>query len=123
MAFMPFITILQSMLDLLLHIFLCLPPLYCAIIGSLYFTGWLTQWSIWMDCEITSIGFDNAGKGETCFQVNLDRANETIFPLKSSGSIVSARVGLGAVVIALYATYTVLAALALKKNRSGKQTR
>lgn len=76
-----------------------------------------------MDCEVSGIGFDNAGKGETCFQVNLRHALNSYIPSKSSGGIVNARVGLGAIVIALYVAYGVMAALTiLRRKRGGKGT-
>ncbi|KAL8720128.1 MAG: hypothetical protein Q9225_002973 [Loekoesia sp. 1 TL-2023] len=120
-AFMPFFTILQSILDLSLHFLISLHPLYSLVISSLYFIGWLVQWSIWMHCEISGIGFDNAGKGETCFQVNLDHRKDSMIPFRSSEGVVNGRVGVGAVVTALYAVYTVMAALAVMRNRQGSR--
>lgn len=121
--FMPFFTILQALTDLALHFYLSLHPIYALVVSSIYFIGWLTQWSIWMDCEVSGIGFDNAGKGETCFQVNLRHALNSYIPSKSSGGIVNARVGLGAIVIALYVAYGVMAALTiLRRKRGGKGT-
>ncbi|KAI4141822.1 MAG: hypothetical protein L6R39_005173 [Caloplaca ligustica] len=66
-AFMPFFSMIQSMLDLTLHFLVSLHPIYSVVISGIYFIGWLTQWAIWMNCEISGIGFDNAGQGETCF--------------------------------------------------------
>lgn len=82
-------------------------------------TGWLVQWSIWTHCEISGIGFDNAGRGETCWQVNLDHRKNSMIPLRSSQGVVNGRVGLGAVVIALYVAYFTLALLAVMRNRRG----
>ncbi|KAL8776185.1 MAG: hypothetical protein Q9213_008361 [Squamulea squamosa] len=118
-AFMPFFTILQSILDLSLHFLVSLHPIYSLAISSVYFIGWLVQWSIWMHCEISGIGFDNAGKGETCWQVNLDHRKGSRVPFRSSEGVVNGRVGLGAVVVALYAVYAVLALLAVLRNRRG----
>ncbi|KAI4186160.1 MAG: hypothetical protein L6R41_003652 [Letrouitia leprolyta] len=119
--FMPFFTILQSATDLLLHLYLSSPlqPIYALVVSTIYFIGWLTQWSIWMNCEVSGIGFDNAGKGGTCFQVNLNHAPNSYVPSKSSHGVVSARVGLGAVIIALYAAYGVMAALAVSRRNKG----
>ncbi|KAL8655310.1 MAG: hypothetical protein Q9226_003094 [Calogaya cf. arnoldii] len=118
-AFMPFFTILQSGLDLSLYFLISLHPLYSLAISSLYFIGWLVQWSIWMHCEITSIGSSNAGKGETCWQVNLDHRQNSKIPFRSSEGVVNGRVVLGAVVIALYVAYFVMALLAVMRNRRG----
>ncbi|KAI4193893.1 MAG: hypothetical protein LQ350_008090 [Teloschistes chrysophthalmus] len=118
-AFMPFFTILQSILNLTLHFLYSLHPIYSLAISSVYFIGWLVQWSIWMHCEISGIGFENAGKGETCWQVNIDHRKDGTIPLRSSQGVVNGRVGLGAVVIALYAVYAVLAAMAVFRNRRG----
>ena len=68
-----------------------------------------------MDCEITAIGFDNSGG--TCFQVDLDHKPHSEVPTKSSEAIVNARVGVGFIVVSLYAAYLVFASLALSKNR------
>ncbi|KAI4218314.1 MAG: hypothetical protein LQ349_008767 [Xanthoria aureola] len=118
-TFMPFFTILQSGLDLSLHFLISLHPIYSLAISSVYFIGWLVQWSIWMHCEISGIGFDNAGRGETCWQVNLDHRKNSMIPLRSSQGVVNGRVGLGAVVIALYVAYFTLALLAVMRNRRG----
>ncbi|KAL8934639.1 MAG: hypothetical protein Q9216_005804 [Gyalolechia sp. 2 TL-2023] len=121
--FMPFFTILQSLADLALHFYLSLHPVYALVVATIYFIGWLTQWSIWMNCEVSGLGFDNAGKGETCFQVNLRHAPSSYVPSKSSDGIVHARVGLGAIVIALYVAYGVMAALAVARKRRGGKGR
>ncbi|KAL8644309.1 MAG: hypothetical protein Q9210_007317 [Variospora velana] len=121
--FMPFFTILQSLVDLALHFYLSLHPIYALVISAIYFIGWLSQWSIWMNCEVTSIGFDNGGKGETCFQINLKHAENSTVPSKSSEGVVNARVGLGFVVIALYVAYGVMAALAVARKRRGGKGR
>ncbi|KAI4258264.1 MAG: hypothetical protein L6R42_005206, partial [Xanthoria sp. 1 TBL-2021] len=118
-TFMPFFTILQSGLDLSLHFLISLHPIYSLAISSVYFIGWLVQWSIWMHCEISGIGFDNAGKGETCWQVNLDHRKYSMVPMRSSEGVVNGRVGLGAVVIALYVAYFAMALLAVLRNRRG----
>lgn len=116
---MPFFTILQSLADLALHFYMTLHPLYALVVAAIYALGWLVQWSIWMNCEVTEIGFDNAGTGGTCFQVNLKHARGSTVPEKSSMAVVNARVGLGAVVLALYLAYVVLAALAIARKRRG----
>lgn len=72
-----------------------------------------------MHCEISGIGFDDAGKGETCFQVNLDHRSGSMIPLRSSEGVVNGRVGVGAVVATLYAIYAVMAALAVRRNTHG----
>ena len=72
-----------------------------------------------MHCEISGIGFDNAGRGETCWQVNLDHRKNSMIPLRSSQGVVNGRVGLSAVVIALYVAYFTLALLAVLRNRRG----
>ncbi|KAI4089854.1 MAG: hypothetical protein LQ344_005113 [Seirophora lacunosa] len=117
--FMPFFTILQSLADLALHFYMTLHPLYALVVAAIYALGWLVQWSIWMNCEVSEIGFDNAGTGGTCFQVNLKHAPGSTVPEKSSMAVVNARVGLGAVVLALYLAYVVLAALAIARKRRG----
>ncbi|KAL8903870.1 MAG: hypothetical protein Q9207_003641 [Kuettlingeria erythrocarpa] len=117
--FMPFFTMLQSLVDLAFHYYLSLHPIYALVVSATYFIGWLVQWSIWMDCEVSGIGFENAGKGETCFQVNLAHGPKSRVPSKSSEGIVNARVGLGAIVIALYVAYGVMAALAVARIRRG----
>ncbi|KAL8663673.1 MAG: hypothetical protein Q9202_003619 [Teloschistes flavicans] len=120
-TFMPFFTILQSILNLLLLTLYSLHPIYSLAISSVYFVGWLIQWSIWMNCEISGIGFDNAGEGETCWQVNIDHRKDSMIPLRTSEGVVNGRVGLGAVVIALFGVYAALAALALvRKQRGGR---
>ncbi|KAL8851477.1 MAG: hypothetical protein Q9221_003577 [Calogaya cf. arnoldii] len=118
-AFMPFFSILQAGLDLSLYFLISLHPVYSLAISSIYSIGWLVQWSIWMHCEISGIGFDNAGKGETCWQVNLDHRQNSMIPFRSSEGVVNGRVGLGAVVIALYVAYFVMALLAVLRNRRG----
>ena len=42
-----------------------------------------------MHCEISGLGFDNAGKGETCFQVNLDHPKGSMVPMRSSERVVN----------------------------------
>ncbi|KAL8924717.1 MAG: hypothetical protein Q9208_003907 [Pyrenodesmia sp. 3 TL-2023] len=120
---MPFLTIIQSLLDLAFHFCLALHPLYALVVSAIYFIGWLVQWSIWMHCEVSGIGFDNAGKGETCFQINLDHAPNSTVPSKSSEGVVNARAGLGAVVMALYVAYGLMAALAVVRNKRGGKGR
>ncbi|KAI4115203.1 MAG: hypothetical protein LQ338_007893 [Usnochroma carphineum] len=120
-AFMPFFSMIQSMLDLSLHFLVGLHPIYSLVISIIYFSGWLTQWTIWMDCEITGIGFEN--DGDRCFQVKLDHRLYSMVPSRSSDGIVNGRVGLGAIIIALYVAYGVLAALALTRNRRGQRLR
>ncbi|KAL9630913.1 MAG: hypothetical protein Q9204_004481 [Flavoplaca sp. TL-2023a] len=114
---MPFFSILQSGLDLSLHFLISLHPVYSLVISILYFSGWLTQWTIWMNCEITAIGFDNAGEGDTCWQVNLEHRQYSEVPILSSEAIVDGRLGLGGVAIALYAAYAVMALMAVLRNR------
>ena len=114
---MPFFSVLHSILDLTLHFLIALNPVYSLAVGSIYFIGWLVQWSLWMHCEISGIGFDNAGKGETCFQVNLDHAKGSMTPMRSSRGVVNGRVGVGFIVVVLYAVDAVAAALAVARNR------
>ncbi|KAL8976986.1 MAG: hypothetical protein Q9177_006728 [Variospora cf. flavescens] len=121
--FMPFFTILQSLVDLALHFYLSLHPIYALVISVIYFTGWLTQWTIWMDCEITTIGFYNGPYPGACFQVNLEHAENSTVPSKSSEGVVDARVGLGFVVLALYIAYGVMAALAVARKRKAAKGR
>ncbi|KAL9627992.1 MAG: hypothetical protein Q9204_006191 [Flavoplaca sp. TL-2023a] len=118
-AFMPFFSILQSGLDLSLHYLLSLHPIYSLAISSVYSIGWLVQWSLWLHCEISSIGFDNAGRGETCWQVNLDHRENSMVPFRSSEGVVNGRFGLGTVVIALYLAYWTLSLMAVLRNRRG----
>ncbi|KAL8641994.1 MAG: hypothetical protein Q9228_001261 [Teloschistes exilis] len=116
---MPFFTILQSIVNLLLQFLYSLHPIYSLAISSVYFIGWLVQWSIWMHCEISGIGFEDAGKGETCWQVNIDHRKDGMIPLRSSEGVVNGRAALGAVVIALYGVYAVLAGMAMLRNHRG----
>ncbi|KAL8966311.1 MAG: hypothetical protein Q9183_003426 [Haloplaca sp. 2 TL-2023] len=89
------------------------------VVAAVYFIGWLAQWSIWMNCEISGIGFENGGKGETCWQINIDHRQQSYVPLLSSEGIVNARVGLGAIVMVLYAVYAVLSVLTVVKAKRG----
>ena len=114
---MPFFTILHTILDLIFYFLASLHPVYSLVISSVYFSGLLTQWSIWMDCEVSGIGFENACA--VCFQAHLDRRTDSMIPFRSSEGIVNGRVGLGGVIIALYALYAVLAALTVLRNRRG----
>ncbi|KAL8840464.1 MAG: hypothetical protein Q9170_001340 [Blastenia crenularia] len=118
-SFMPFFTLLQPMFDLALRFLSILHPLYSLAISIVYFIGSLVQWSIWMNCEISGIGFDNAGKGETCFQVNLDHAPFSMVPSRSFQGVVNGILGLGVIILALYAAYGGLEALAVMRNRRG----
>ncbi|KAL8856065.1 MAG: hypothetical protein Q9178_007321 [Gyalolechia marmorata] len=113
-TFMPFFTILQSGLDLVLYFLVSIHPLYSLVISTLYFVGWLTQWTLWMDCEISGIGFDNH---EMCWQNDLDHRKYSQVPILSSEAIVDGRVGLGAVVIALYGAYFIMALMTVLRNR------
>ena len=70
-----------------------------------------------MHCEISGIGFDNAGKGETCFQVNLDHREDSMIPMRCSERVVNGRVGVGFLVVILYAVYATMAAVAVARNR------
>ena len=70
-----------------------------------------------MHCEISGIGFDNAGKGKTCFQVDLGHRKNSMIPMRSSEGVVNGRVGIGFIVIVLYAAYAIMAALAVVRNR------
>ena len=70
-----------------------------------------------MHCEITSIGFDNS---EMCWQFDLDHRQYSQVPILSSEAIVDGRVGLGAVVIALYVAYFIMALMAVLRNRRGR---
>ncbi|KAL9018161.1 MAG: hypothetical protein Q9185_004523 [Variospora sp. 1 TL-2023] len=121
--FMPFLTILQSLVDLALHFCFSLHPIYALVISVIYFTGWLSQWTIWMDCEITTIGFYNGGELENCFMINLEHAENSTVPSKSSKGVVDARVGLGFIVLALYIAYGVMAALAVARKRKAAKGR
>lgn len=85
--------------------------------ANLFSSGWLVQWSVWLHCEISSIGFDNAGRGETCFQVNLEHRQYSMVPIKSSEGVVNGRFGLGTVVIALYLASWTMSLMALLRNR------
>ncbi|KAL8919113.1 MAG: hypothetical protein Q9172_005143 [Xanthocarpia lactea] len=118
-TFMPFFSILQSGLDLSFHYLISLHPIYSLAISSVYSIGWLVQWSLWLHCEISSIGFDNAGKGETCWQVNLDHRENSTVPFRSSEGVVNGRFGLGTVVIALYLAYWTMSLMAVLRNRRG----
>ena len=76
-----------------------------------------------MHCEISGIGFDNAGKGETCFQVNLDHRKDSMIPMRSSERVVNGRVGVGFLAVVLYAVYATMAGVAVARNRrSGGKT-
>lgn len=120
---MPFFTILQSLVDLALHFYFSLHPIYALVISVIYSTGWLSQWIIWMDCEITTIGFFNGGEPDNCFMRNLERAEYSTLPSKASFEVVEARVGLGFVVLALYIAYGVMAALAVARKRKAAKGR
>lgn len=85
--------------------------------ANLFLSGWLVQWSVWLHCEISSIGFDNAGRGETCWQVNLEHRQYSMVPFRSSEGIVNGRFGLGTVVIALYLVYSTMSLMAVLRNR------
>ena len=69
-----------------------------------------------MHCEITAIGFDNS---EMCWQFDLDHRKYSEVPILSSEAIVDGRVGVGAVVIALYVAYFIMALMAVLRNRRG----
>ncbi|KAL9598715.1 MAG: hypothetical protein Q9219_004328 [cf. Caloplaca sp. 3 TL-2023] len=110
-TFMPFFTMLQSLIDLAAHAFSTLHPIYWIVVSSIYFVGWLGQWNIWMDCEITGIGFEN-DSGQ-CFQARLNHAERSMIPSQSSAALVKGRMGLGGVLVGLYAAYLVLSILYL----------
>ena len=69
-----------------------------------------------MHCEITAIGFDNS---EMCWQFDLGHRKYSEVPILSSEAIVDGRVGVGAVVIALYVAYFIMALMAVLRNRRG----
>ncbi|KAL8967330.1 MAG: hypothetical protein Q9197_005487 [Variospora fuerteventurae] len=121
--FMPFFTILQSLFDLVLHFCFSLHPIYALVISVIYFTGWLTQWAMWMNCEISAIGTDNGHDLNVCFQADLEGAGYSTLPSKSSFEVVDARVGLGFIVFALYIAYGVMAALAVARKRKAAKGR
>jgi hypothetical protein len=114
-ATMPFLSIIHSIADLGLSQTKRLSPVYVVTASSIFFVGWLTQWTIWMDCEVTGIGFGN--DSSACFQRDLDHIEPGLIPTKSSEAVVNARAGVGFLVLFLYGSYMVCAALALHKNR------
>ncbi|KAL8944831.1 MAG: hypothetical protein Q9211_000438 [Gyalolechia sp. 1 TL-2023] len=121
-AFMPFFSMLQSVLDLSFYYLVSLYPIYSLAISSVYFLGWLVQWSLWIHCERSGVGFENAGRGETCWQVNLDRPENSYVPFRSSEGVVNGRIGMGTVVVVLYLAYWVMSLMAVLRNRRGSAT-
>ncbi|KAL8871143.1 MAG: hypothetical protein Q9174_002964 [Haloplaca sp. 1 TL-2023] len=114
---MPFFSILQSALILSLEFLTSVQPIYHLTISVIFLSGWLVQWSFWLHCEITSIGFDNAGEGEICWQVNLDHRKNSMVPSQSSEGAVNGRFACGTVVIALYLAYFVTSLVAVVRGR------
>ncbi|KAL9026401.1 MAG: hypothetical protein Q9196_004927 [Gyalolechia fulgens] len=121
-AFMPFFSMLQSVLDLSFYYLVSLYPIYSLAISSVYFLGWLVQWSLWIHCESSGVGSENAGQGETCWQVNLDRPENSYVPFRSSEGVVNGRIGMGTVVIVFYLAYWVMSLMAVLRNRRGSAT-
>lgn len=70
-----------------------------------------------MHCEITTVGLYSS---DMCWQYRLRQSKFTDVPAYSSEAMVNGRVGLGAVVIALYVAYFIMALMAvLRKHRHG----
>ncbi|KAL8869923.1 MAG: hypothetical protein Q9174_003909 [Haloplaca sp. 1 TL-2023] len=112
---MPFFSILQSALDLSLEFLTSVQPTYPLTISGIYLTGWLIQWSFWLDCEFTGIGFENGH--EICWHVDLDHRKYSMVPSQSSEGVVNGRFSLGTVVITLYLAYFVTSLRAVLRGR------
>ena len=60
---MPLLTIIHMIIDLALHLFVALNPLW-ALVGSVPFTvGWAVQVGFWTQCDIASALEVNGGLG------------------------------------------------------------
>ncbi|KAI9679796.1 MAG: hypothetical protein M1817_004810 [Caeruleum heppii] len=119
-ATMPVLSILHALADSLLYYLGLVSPL-CSLVSSIVFaSGWLAQWTLWMDCEITAIGAQNSNYA--CFQADLKPDPSSFYrPLGVSKAIVDARAGFGGIVLGLYLIILGCAAAAVHKNRMARK--
>lgn len=115
-ATMPFLSILHAIADIMLYFAASVSPLHSLVLSIVFSIGWLAQWTLWMDCEITTIGSQNSNAA--CFQNDFEPSSSSSFlPQGVSAASRDARVGCGGVVLAFYLITLGCAAVAVHQNR------
>lgn len=117
---MPFLSILLSLCDLTMQYLHLFQPIYVIAASGVFAIGWIAQWAVWMDCEVSGLALDN-GSGK-CPQRNLQTTDvHGNNGLAVGNSVVQGRIATGFLVATLHVAAVGFAAIALHKARLGKR--
>ncbi len=118
---MPFITLFWAALDIGLASVASLSPVHALISSIFLLCGWITQFSIWMQCEMTAPNVDESFSGsEWCPNAQLSDHGSTL--KSTTGDIGTARAFIGLVVAVGAFVYMVLAAVSVARGRKVART-
>ncbi|KAI9679795.1 MAG: hypothetical protein M1817_004809 [Caeruleum heppii] len=119
-ATMPFLSILHSIANGILYLLSLLSPTYSLISSVIFIVGWLVQWVLWMDCEISGLGAQN--DQHVCFRTDYMWSREVFYvPDTGSPTVALGKMGAGLLVLVLYLTLLGCAAAAVHKNRMARK--
>lgn len=117
---MPFLSILHSVVDMALYHCAILPPVYAVVASVMFGLGWLTQVSIWAQCDNPM--YENGG--DLCFQRELALRTEGAGAGYLEGVSVpamGARLILGCLVAIMYFVLLAFAAASIHKRRKQRR--
>ena len=124
-ATMPFLSVLHAFIDLLLRCLSMFSPIYALIASVVFICGWLTQWSIWVNCEASTLGLEYGNCPQKRLQY-LDRnegqqrkrdSYKGPPPVGIDGAKSDARIAFGFLVIVSYLVVMAWAAVKIHRTR------
>ena len=113
---MPFLNICHPLIDLILYKWNLLRPHYVAMVSTLFTIGWITQWAIWVDCELS-----DASEGSSmCLKQSF-----TFLEVTLQGQyqvLAQTRIAFGVITTVLYSSAACLAVIAIRLSKAGRHT-
>lgn len=113
---MPFITLVWAAIDTFYALTPALSPVHALISSIVLLCGWLVQFSVWMQCELTAPNINESfASSSWCPTSNLSNVSTPQY--YAADNTAAAKTFIGLVVLVGAFVYMVLAAVVLGRNR------
>ena len=120
---MPFLTLFWAALDIGLASMASLSPMHALISSIALLSGWLIQFSIWMQCELTAPVMQEGFSGSPwCPNAQLSVFDDASTLQNVTENLACARAFIGLVVAVGAFVYMVLAAVSVARNKKATKT-